>query len=140
MKKIILYLTMLAVLPLAFMGCSTISGDNPMGTTGGGEGYGVIDPANSYGLGGGSDLYGIWRHDYDPGEYELIYLYENGTINVFDYYNWQLEDSFYGTFTFSSTTLFITLQGQSTHDYPYELDNDYLTIYFGGNPTVYYRY
>jgi len=138
MKKIILYLTMLAVLPIMFMGCATYCGDDPEGDTGGGNGYGVIDPANSFGGGSGS-LIGMWRHDFSNIEYELVLLSDNGSIEIVDYYNGNIEDSWYGTYTYSSTTLYIALQGEEPETYSYELNGDYFTLYFGENPREYYR-
>jgi hypothetical protein len=140
MKKFILYLTMLAVLPLAFMGCSTISGDNPMGTTGGGDGYGVIDPANSYGSGIG-ELEGTWRHDYNPGEFEMVVVSSNGGFVYTYYYNYSLDDEFYGTCYASGNILYVDVVGNYPLTLPYELSGDYLTLDWGqsGGEVVYHR-
>jgi hypothetical protein len=138
MKRFILYLTILAVLPIMFMGCGTNCGDAPEANTGGGVGYGVIDPANSFGVGSG-DLIGTWRYNFSGVEYELIELGSSGNIVIFDYYNGNIEDSWYGTYTYTVTTLYVALQGESPETYSYELNGDYLTLYFNGNPREYFR-
>jgi hypothetical protein len=48
MRKSILYAIIVIIISMVFLGCGTYSGDNPLGNTGGGNGYGILDPSNHH--------------------------------------------------------------------------------------------
>ncbi len=141
MKKRILNLVILTVLPMIFLGCGTFCGENPMGNTGGEGGYGFLNPANS--MTGQeinvNEIYGTWRHDYAPGEYEILYIQQGGSFAVYEYYDYSLEDFFYGTYTYTSTHITITIQGQSPQVFQYEFTGNTLTIHYNSGTIQYYR-
>jgi hypothetical protein len=141
MKKSILTLAILSILPFVFLGCGTYCGDNPMGDTGGEGGYGLLNPANFMtGDGGGaSEIYGIWRHDYNPGEFDLLYIEQNGNFMLYEYYDYQIDDYVTGSYTYTSSVINITIQGQGTQVCQYEFTGTTLTIHYNAGTIEYYR-
>lgn len=141
MKKLILNLVMISILPILFLGCGTFCGENPMGDIGGEGGYGILNPANNMaGHDGGEDeIYGVWRHDYEPGEYDLLYIQQGGSFSLYEYYDYSLDDFVYGTYTYTSTEITINIQGQGTEVCQYEFTGNTLTIHYYSGTIVYYR-
>lgn len=141
MKKRVLNLVILAILPLIFLGCGTFCGENPMGDIGGEGGYGILNPANNMSEhdNGENEIYGVWRHDYEPGEFDLLYIQQDGTFIYYEYYDYSLNDVFYGSYTYTSTHITLHVSGQGTQVCQYEFTGDTLTIHYNSGTVQYYR-
>jgi hypothetical protein len=64
---------------------------------------------------------------------------ENGNIYIYQYVDFSLDDYLYGTYTFSSSEITVTLHGEDPESHSYYLNGDFLTVYYGGSPRDYYR-
>lgn len=141
MKRIFLLIGMIAALPALFLGCGTFCGDTPTGVIGGEGGYGDINPANNMtGHENHSEsIFGAWRHDYSPGEFDILYIDENGNFTVYEYYDYSLDDVIYGTYYYTSTEITINIQGHDPMVCDYDYTGSTLTIYYNDGPIEYYR-
>lgn len=141
MKKRNLNLVILFILPIFLGGCGTFCGENPMGNTGGEGGYGFLNPANI--MTGQEinvdEIYGVWRHDYAPGVFDLLYIQPGGNFTVYEYYDYSLDDVVNGSYTYTSTHITIYIQGQGAQVCQYEFTGNTLTIHYNTGAIEYYR-
>lgn len=139
MKQAILFLSILFILPLMFLGCAQNTGDNPEGDTGGDDGYGVFSPNTTAGS-DPADLVGFWRHDYEPGEYETVEINDDGTLEIKYYIDYMQDDETHGTYSASETELYVILQGGQPQAVPYTLsDYNHLIVEWNNETVEYYR-
>jgi hypothetical protein len=139
MKRTFLYLSILFILPLIFLGCAQNTGDNPEGDTGGDNGYGVLAPSTTQGGDGGTDaLLGTWRHDNGPGDYETATFNSDGTMEYKYYVDYALDDESHGTYSASETDLYIDFISGPSYTVAYAITGSYLTIDWDGDIIEYY--
>ena len=122
-------------------GCANWGGNNPVGVTGGSDqGYGQSGDLNlpSTGSESASQLVGSWRYDHDRGEYEIIEFKSNGRYSFRYYENGEYIIGISGNYTVSGNTLTIWYEGEMSM-MNFEVDDDSLTLYRGGEVITYYR-
>ncbi|TFH01293.1 MAG: hypothetical protein E4H13_05285 [Calditrichales bacterium] len=141
MKNKISVITFIALAMLLIIGCANWGGDNPMGITGGSEqGYGKSNdldlPAPESGP--AENLVGTWRHNFAPGEYEIIEFKSNGKFTIDYYENYRRQYEISGNFTTSGKTLTFWIEGQPS-EATYTLINDRLSLTLQGETTIFDR-
>lgn len=133
--------SLLAVLMLIFAGCGHLSGNNPVGTTGGSSsGYGSIGPVAG-GDGGGQndpDLFGSWRNNTSETDYEILTFNSDGTYANEFYSGGQLVFSFSGDWETSGSELTRYVNGMPGIS-TFNVSGDTLTIIEGSDTYIYHR-
>ena len=143
MKQTTAFLSLALILALVFAGCGHLSGNHPLGVTGGGEnGYGSPGGSTGGGFddGGGLDggLFGGWQHDIDQNEFEMMYFHPDGSFEWYYFVDFSMVDSDEGTYQTSGNTIIFS-GGFGTVQYSISGDGNTATIHDGSETTVWNR-
>jgi hypothetical protein len=140
MKRNFLYLSMLLILPLMFLGCAQNIGDNPDSETGGGDnGYGVFSPSMTNGDGNLQDLIGTWRHNSPQNDFETVQFNDDGTFEIRYYVDGVFDSEDHGTYTASESQLFVEFTGGPSYVISYTLSGDILIVDWNDGTLEYFR-
>ena len=145
MKQLTALLSVAVILTFVFVGCGHLSGNHPLGVTGGGEnGYGSAggSTGGGYDEGGGLDsrIFGAWQYDIDQNEFEIMTFYPDGSFEWAYYVDFSIADSDNGTYQTYSNHIILT-SSEGTVDLQYSLsgDENTATIWDGSETTVWHR-
>jgi hypothetical protein len=141
MKRIIVLLSAAFILALLFAGCGHLSGNDPLGVTGGGSnGYGSLGGSTGGGFEGGYDnrLLGGWQSETFGGDYYIIRFFSSGDFELQYYSDGVPGSSYEGSFHTYDGHL-VLAYGDESDDYEYTISGSTAYLSYDGATIIWHR-
>jgi hypothetical protein len=141
MKQLTALLSAALILAFVFVGCGHLSGNDPLGVTGGGSnGYGSAGGSTGGDYGGGFDnrLLGGWQSETFGGDYYIIRFFSSGGFQL-QYYSDGVPGSSYEGSFYTYDGHLVLAYGDELEDYEYSISGDMAQLNYQGFTIIWHR-